>query len=53
MCETANAAVLDSACTKTVTGRAWRDKYLESLFTEERSQIKTLPGETVSGLVVK
>ena len=37
MCETVNAAVLDSACTKTVTGRAWRDTYLESLSNEERS----------------
>ena len=47
MCETVNAAVLDSACTKTVTGRAWRDTYLESLSNEERSQIKILPGGTV------
>ena len=47
MCETVNAAVLDSACTISVTGRAWRDTYLESLSNEERSQIKTLPGGTV------
>ena len=47
MCETVNAAVLDSACTKTVTGRAWKDTYLKSLSNEEISQIKTLPGGTV------
>ena len=47
MCETVKAAVLDSACTKTVTGRAWRGTYLESLSNEERSQIKILPGGTV------
>ena len=47
ICETVNAAVLDSACTKTVTGRAWRDTYLESLSERERSQVKTLPGGTV------
>ena len=39
--------VLNSACTKTVTGRAWRDTYLESLSNEERSQIRTLLGGTV------
>ena len=47
MCETVNAAVLDSACTKTVTGCAWRDTNLESLSNKERSQIKTLPRGTV------
>lgn len=46
MCEAANAAVLDSACTKTVTGRAWKDTYIESLSPEERSQVKKLPGGT-------
>ena len=45
MCETVNA--VDSACTKTVTGCAWRDTYLKSLSNEERSQIKTLLGGTV------
>ena len=47
MCKTVNDAVLDSACTKTVTGRAWRDTYVESLSNEERSQIKILLGGTV------
>ena len=47
MCETVNAAVLDSAGTKTVTGCAWRDAYLESLSDEEQSQIKSLPRGTV------
>ena len=43
--KTVNAAVLDSAHTKTVTGRAWRDTYLESLSDEERSKIKRFGGE--------
>ena len=47
ICETVNAAVLKSACTKTVNGRAWRDTYLESLSDEERSQAKILLGGTV------
>ena len=46
MRETVNATVLDSACTKTVTERAWRDTYLESISNEEQSQIKTLPSGT-------
>ena len=47
MCEAVIAAVLDSACTKTVTGLVRKDAYLESLSNEKRSQIKTLPGGTV------
>ena len=53
ICETVNAAVLDSACTKMVTGRAWRDTYLESLSERERFQVKhSLEGQ-FSGLVEK
>ena len=38
MCEATNAAILDSACTKTVTGVAWRDAFLDSLTVEERQK---------------
>ena len=44
--EAANMAILDSACTKTVTGCIWRDIYLESLSKEERNKIKHYPGGT-------
>ena len=46
MSETANAAVLDSACSKTVAGRAWKEMYLASLSANERRQVKFLPGGT-------
>ena len=46
MQEAANMAILDSACTKTVTGCIWRDIYLESLPKEERNKIKRYPGGT-------
>ena len=42
----ANMAILDSACTKTVTGCMWRDIYPESLSKEERNKIKHYPGGT-------
>ena len=38
MSHTTNAAVLDSACSKTVAGKAWKEMYLSSL--EEKDQIK-------------
>ena len=44
--EAANMTILDSACTKTVTGCIWRDIYLESLSKEERNKIKHYPGST-------
>ena len=44
--EAAHMAILDSACTKTVTGLIWRDIYLESLSEEERNKIKHHPGGT-------
>ena len=46
MCEAANAAILDSACTKTVAGKAWRDTFLESLSQEERQEVFHFPGGT-------
>ena len=46
ICEAFNAAVLDSACSKTVAGKAWKDAYIESLSPYERSQVKTFPGGT-------
>ena len=42
MAETANAAVLDSACSKTVAGRAWKEMYLASLSDSEKKQVKFL-----------
>ena len=46
MSETANAAILDSACSKTVAGRAWKEMYLASLSVDERKHVKFLPGGT-------
>ena len=46
MQEAANMAILDSACTKTVTGCIWRNIYQESLSKEERNKIKHYPGGT-------
>ena len=47
MCEAANSAVLDSACSKTVTGHIWKEMYLESLSVAEKAQVKFLPGGTI------
>ncbi|KAJ8023896.1 hypothetical protein HOLleu_36466 [Holothuria leucospilota] len=49
MAETANAAVLDSACSKTVAGRAWKEMYLylASLSDSEKKQVKFLSGRTM------
>ena len=46
MTEAAHAAILDSACTKTVTGRAWKDMYVASLSATERQRIKLTPSDT-------
>ena len=46
MCEAANSAVLDSACSKTVTGHIWKEMYLDSLSVAEKAQVKFLPGGT-------
>ena len=40
MCETANSAVLDSACSKTVTGHIWKEMYLDSLSVAEKAQVR-------------
>ena len=53
MYEAANSAVLDSACSKTVTGHIWSKMYLDSLSVAEKAQVKFLPGGTFSNLVVK
>ena len=46
MCEAANLAVLDSACSKTVTGHIWKEMYLDSLLVAEKAQVKFLSGDT-------
>ena len=46
MCEVANSAVLDSACSKTVTGHTWKEMYLDSLSVAEKAQVKFHPGGT-------
>ena len=46
MCEAANSAVLDSVCSKTVTGHIWKEMYLDSLSVAEKVQVKFLPGGT-------
>lgn len=46
MVEAANSAVLDSACSKTVTGRVWKEVYLESLSAKEKKEVRILPGGT-------
>ena len=47
ICEAFNAAVLDSACSKTVAGKVWKDTYIESLSPSEKHQVKTFPGGTM------
>ena len=38
--ETLGMAILDSACSKTVCGRAWKDAYLEQLSDSDRALVK-------------
>ena len=45
MTETIHAAVLDSACSKTVAGRSWKDMYLASLPVKEKEKVKIYPSE--------
>ena len=47
MSESANSAVLDSACTSTVAGQAWMDCYIDSLDTHIKAKIKEQPSETM------
>jgi len=37
--ESANSAVLDSACYSTVAGKDWVDCFVDSLNNEEKSQV--------------
>ena len=37
--ESLRMAVLDSGCTKSVEGEMWLDKYLQTLFEQDRSQV--------------
>ena len=46
MTETAHAAVLDSACTRTVTGRAWKETYLASLSSDEKRHVRIWASDT-------
>ena len=41
--ETLGMAVLDSACTKTVTGESWTNAYLDRLTYKQRQQVKVIP----------
>ena len=46
MTETIHAAVLDSACSKTVAGLSWKEMYLASLPEKEKSKVQIYPSET-------
>ena len=41
--ETLGMSVLDSACTKTVTGESWTNAYLDTLTDKQRQQVKVVP----------
>lgn len=47
MSEAMNSAVLDSACSSTVTGTAWMNCYLDSLEPSARDKVKHSPSDTV------
>ena len=46
-CEAQNCAVLDCACTSTVCGRQWLNRYLESLSVEDYAKVKQTAGVRV------
>ena len=46
-CDARNCAVLDSACTSTVCGRAWLDNYVSSLSEKDRCQVTSEPSSRV------
>ena len=46
MTETIHAAILDSACSKTVAGRSWKEMYLASLPRQEKEKVIMYPSET-------
>ena len=37
--ESSGMAVLDSGCTKSVTGEMWLDEYFQTLFEQDRLQV--------------
>ena len=45
--EAQNSAVLDSACSSTVCGKAWFDAYLDSLSPENHQKVIKMEGEKV------
>jgi hypothetical protein len=45
MTESYGAAVIDTACTRTVCGREWLDNYMEHLNDEEKSSVVTEPSD--------
>ena len=46
MTEAVHAAVLDSACSKTVAGKAWKEMYLATLSHQEKKEVKIFPSKT-------
>ena len=44
--ESLGTAVLDTACSKTLTGEVWLEEYIETLTEKEKKRIKTSPSET-------
>ena len=47
MLEAANSAVLDSACSSTVSGKDWLNCYLDSLTEDEKCEVVHKPSTTV------
>ena len=47
MAESANSAVLDSACTSTVAGQEWMDCYIDSLGSHIKDTVKEQPSDTM------
>ena len=47
VCESMNAAVLDSACSSTVTGQMWLDCYLDTLSPEDLHKVTRSESESV------
>ena len=47
LCETKNAAILDSGCSRTVAGTAWKNTYLDSLSDKKRLSVTQNAGGSV------
>ena len=45
--DTINKAVLDSGASRTVCGKEWYDRYVDSLSQETRAGLKELPSDTI------